>query len=102
MLGLALPLFQIAKTKLNTLNPPNHPPPSSQPFRAGDKPASRWPFHWVRFALKGSKQAGGSCGGNPLASNPHPKAFRVSTSWSSQPERCGYLRVHLRAGNQGC
>jgi hypothetical protein len=25
----------------------------------------------------------------PLASNPYPKAFRVSTSWDFPPERCG-------------
>jgi len=65
--------------------------------------------------LGGLKQAGGFLAGDPLASNPHPKAFRVSTSGRFQPRRCGTqnlarlkLRinrapsyfVHLRTGNQ--
>jgi len=67
------------------------------------------------FELRGLKQAGGFLAGDPLASSPYPKAFRVSTSEEFQPRRCGasnqarlkprinrapYYYVHLRAANQ--
>jgi len=65
--------------------------------------------------LRGLKQAGGFLTGDPLASSPYPKAFRVSTSEEFQPSRCGASKlarlkprinrapsyfVHLRTGNQ--
>ena len=65
--------------------------------------------------LRGLKQAGGFLTGDPLASSPYPKAFRVSTSEEFQPSRCGAQKlarlklrinrassyfVHLRTGNQ--
>ena len=45
------------------------------------------------FELRGLKQAGGFLTGDPLASSPYPKAFRVSTSEEFQPSRCGASKL---------
>jgi hypothetical protein len=102
--GFGSALLPSRKTELNTLVASSEQTLSRfivRPSSSGQRQNSlNRMLRQICFELKGSKQAGGSCGENPRASNPYPKAFRVSTSWWLQPGRCGCLRLHLRAGNQ--
>ncbi len=99
------------ETKLSNLAKILYAPPQSA--RSSLRAFSAAGF--VCLELRGLKQAGGFTAGDPLASSPYPKAFRVSTSrgrstesmWNlktssaasvSQP--CPYCFVHLRTGNQ--
>jgi len=110
MLGL-IPPASPGETKLNNLARILCVPPRSAQRIARAFAAAGFDC----FELRGLKQAGGFLAGDPLASSPYPKAFRVSTSEEFQPSRCGASKlarlkprinrapsyfVHLRTGNQ--